>query len=63
MVATAFSACVGERRERGSEEGEAGRWVQPRNLNDLEIVNFVQTWFAPKVSFLSSKSLDKNIGR
>jgi hypothetical protein len=40
----------------GSGYGEAERWVLLRDLNEFKNSNFLQTWFAPKVTFPSSKN-------
>jgi hypothetical protein len=35
----------------------------PGTLNEFKILNFVETWFALKVTFSTSKNLDKNTRR
>jgi hypothetical protein len=32
----------------------------PGDLNEFKTLNFIPTWFAPKMTFPSSKNLDKN---
>jgi hypothetical protein len=48
---------VGERRkEPVVVKGETDRWVPPANSNEFKNPNFVQTCFAPKVTFPVSKN-------
>jgi hypothetical protein len=55
---------MGERRKESVVvKGEVDRWVPPCKIKRIQILNFLQTWFAPKVNFLGLNNLNKNTGR
>jgi hypothetical protein len=57
------SARVRERRVRGEMKEGLTSASLPGTLNEFKILNFVETWFALKVTFSTSKNLDKNTRR
>jgi hypothetical protein len=64
VAAAPYNTREGERDgSRCVEMGRLAGGSWPGNSNEFKNLNFIQTWFAPKVTFPSSKLLDKNIGR
>jgi hypothetical protein len=54
------------KREKGREwvELDADRWAPLGVFNRIQkFLKFIQTWFAPKLTFLDSTNLNKNTGR